>query len=407
MESSRWQWDPSRQQYYHVDVRTREYVFQDGSRLPLRVAASYGATTSGPQSLTEGLSALQLEYPGARTVNPYPFPQQEPQSLTRALGDSPAAVPSNPGDGQKQLVSAAQRYGISEAAPGRLGTPVARQSFLEPMNGDLYQNYRVRKHGFFCIGRVFLVLWVEPAGGSVNSSSTSLVLGQGQHNERVFSKVRRFVVIREGNTYCSAVPITTYGGQGVAKRGVAKDEHAIIYTGREPPSLAPQEMPGRTEMAMRPIAIRVVPDDKAETLDPYSRIDFGKVHTIQHNIKVRPFGKVHASSMIALHAQFQQVWTNSASGQPKATGSQSSKGAQVDESTRDPRRTPGTQTGSSRVASGNSVLAEEDMEDEDGFQSDPNGSEHHSDDDDDEEDEDEDAYYTEARGGLTPPHGFR
>jgi hypothetical protein len=125
---------------------------------------------------------------------------------------------------------------------------------------------------------------------------------------RVFSKIRRFVVIREGDSYCNALPINTYAGRGVAKHGIAKSEHAIIYTGRTPPRVRTDEAPKRGETGMQSIPIRVDADSFDELLDPMSRIDFGGVTKIQHNIRVKPLGIVNSTSMAALQHQFKVVW---------------------------------------------------------------------------------------------------
>ncbi|KAK6401681.1 hypothetical protein LTR95_019160, partial [Oleoguttula sp. CCFEE 5521] len=103
-------------------------------------------------------------------------------------------------------------------------------------------------------------------------------------------------------------PINTYNGRGVSKPGVIKSDHAIIYSGRKCPDPDPAERPARGEAGMRPAAIRVDPDDKVTKLDPMSRIDFGKVHTVEHNVKVKPFGNVHEGSRIDLERQFDSVW---------------------------------------------------------------------------------------------------
>ena len=58
---------------------------------------------------------------------------------------------------------------------------------------------------------------------------------------------------------------------------------------------------------MRPQSIRVVPDVRDEKLDPMSRIDFGKPHTIHHNLKVRAFGMVGEKSTNDLLNQFKAV----------------------------------------------------------------------------------------------------
>ena len=178
---------------------------------------------------------------------------------------------------------------------------------------QLFDSFRRREtpRKFFTVGKVFLVLWVEPAGES-NTLVTNLEPGTsfGRFGERVFSKVRRFVVVREGENYCSALPIASYGHQGVGKRGVKKSEHSIIYTSKVPPDPLPAELPERGDQGMRPQPIRVDTDDPSDKLDGVSRLDYGKVHTIQHNIKVKSFGKVNPKSMNALIHQFGNVWSS-------------------------------------------------------------------------------------------------
>ena len=71
---------------------------------------------------------------------------------------------------------------------------------------------------------------------------------------------------------------------------------------------SPDEAPERGEDGLLPQAIRVDPDDLSEKLDPRSRIDFGEVYTIEHNVKVRSLGTVNPSSMQALLYQFESVW---------------------------------------------------------------------------------------------------
>lgn len=151
-------------------------------------------------------------------------------------------------------------------------------------------------------------------------------LGSGVFGERIHQKVRRFVVVREADQFCTALyvdeellmvlfgcladktsPIGTYGGKGVSKDRVKKSDHAIIYSGRQPPQPVDNEMPKRGERGMRPNAIRVDPDEREDKLDPMSRIDFGKPHTVHHNLKVRSFGMVNGRSREQLLSQFKAV----------------------------------------------------------------------------------------------------
>ena len=59
---------------------------------------------------------------------------------------------------------------------------------------------------------------------------------------------------------------------------------------------------------MRNMSIRIVPDDKSFSLDPISRLNFGKVYTIDYSVKVKSIGMVHRTSMRHLLYQFRDVW---------------------------------------------------------------------------------------------------
>ena len=102
-------------------------------------------------------------------------------------------------------------------------------------------------------------------------------------------------------------PVMTYSHQGVAKRGVKKSDHAIIHTGKWAPEATPAEVATSGKDGMLPHAIQV-DSDRAEQLHAMSRIDFGKVYTIEHNVKVCNFGRVNPASMSALRTQFGIVW---------------------------------------------------------------------------------------------------
>ncbi|GAB7326385.1 hypothetical protein MBLNU13_g10413t1 [Cladosporium sp. NU13] len=224
---------------------------------------------------------------------------------------------------------------IQTAAPEIVTPPevlaegiIARSKLLGTGSGDsekLDSSFIIRPGRFFSIGRVFKILWAEPAGANTTAITRNTfenVLGQ-----RVHAKVRRFVVIREGFNYCCALPIATYGGQGVAKAGVVKSEHGIIYTGRIAPSPTEAEFVTRAnEERMRSEPIQVDPDSPLDRLDPMSRINFATISTVQHNVKVRNVGKVNRGSMRILNQHFQNVWQFATA---TASGSRNYQGQQV------------------------------------------------------------------------------
>lgn len=151
---------------------------------------------------------------------------------------------------------------------------------------------RIASHSwnnFFIPGRVFKMLWTEPAGQlnpgkSRGSSHFSVVY----LNENAYSEIRRFVVIRNKNNFSQCIPIQTYREQGATKANLIVRDHAIIYTGGvgDP---APTRFAGEEEMITTPLRIRAKGN---EYLTPASRINFGKPYAVEHNVKVVEIGMV-------------------------------------------------------------------------------------------------------------------
>jgi hypothetical protein len=96
-------------------------------------------------------------------------------------------------------------------------------------------------------------------------------------------------------------PIHTYGGRGTAKRDIIVEKHAVIYTGNNPPALLPNE-PAQRLLEKTPIRV----DPEGHFLHKASRINFGKVHTLEHNRKVLPVGRVCSEHMNNLFTYYRQ-----------------------------------------------------------------------------------------------------
>jgi hypothetical protein len=99
--------------------------------------------------------------------------------------------------------------------------------------------------------------------------------------------------------YYSAV--STHSGRGSPKAN--KNEHGIIYTGRSPSDTG-------NERGMQPIAIKVNPDEHGASLDTRSRLNYGKLYNVEHNIKVKHFGSLSPDNLKALLGQFMDVFTS-------------------------------------------------------------------------------------------------
>jgi hypothetical protein len=166
---------------------------------------------------------------------------------------------------------------------------------------------------FFKMGRVFKVLWTEPAGAATAADpEKSLFLSQVGFGQMSFTKFRRFIVVRERLHSCLCLPIYTYGGQGAAKPGVRPQNHAVVFVEGGPrPVPAPNEMPGKE-------AVPIILENQKETLEPMSRIDFSRVYTVEHNLRVLKIGRISPNHL----ASFDNAFVESTFG-PKSNSSAS------------------------------------------------------------------------------------
>jgi hypothetical protein len=151
---------------------------------------------------------------------------------------------------------------------------------------------------YFKLGRVFMTLWAEPKGS--HPSSDEGVQVESDHAKTVFREIRHFVVVRAKAGHCLCVPISTYGGQGTLKHTTqpAQDHAVIVVFGDEP-----QLQPGERELTKQPLKV-ICEDPTLQKLHPASRINFGKVYTIEYNIRVRTFGRIATESLPLLQKYF-------------------------------------------------------------------------------------------------------
>jgi hypothetical protein len=83
----------------------------------------------------------------------------------------------------------------------------------------------------------------------------------------------------------------TYGGRGTSKPGIEASSHAIAYMS----NYHPARLASETGMTKQPICIDPAGPD--QNLDQLSRINFARVYTVEHSLKVKNIGQVAASSM--------------------------------------------------------------------------------------------------------------
>ncbi len=146
------------------------------------------------------------------------------------------------------------------------------------------------------------------------------------HGQPVHQTIRRFVIVARDkghHSQCLSVAILfqvdrelkhsyrqilTYSGQGTTKPGLKNarshgkvTDHAIIYTGDTPPD----PLDGET-LALEPI--QLIPNTERDKLAIESRINYAKIYTVEHNVKVLFVGKIAPSSQRRLVEDFDYIW---------------------------------------------------------------------------------------------------
>ncbi|KAM5437156.1 hypothetical protein MferCBS31731_005573 [Microsporum ferrugineum] len=147
---------------------------------------------------------------------------------------------------------------------------------------------------------VLSVLWAQPAGDtSVPHDRNNPYFYATRLGQEVHANIRRMVVVK--NEQGCSWAINTYGERGLLKRGIDLNTHAAVYMrGSEPAPNDPTRVPGLPPIMINPYSPR-------EQLHSKSYLNFGKVFTVDHNIKVKPVGHVSEESM----RTFRRAWRRS------------------------------------------------------------------------------------------------
>ncbi|KAF9640771.1 hypothetical protein BFW01_g12577 [Lasiodiplodia theobromae] len=263
MSAPEWQWDASHQAWYYWDPVQNRYVWQT-------------QTNNEEENQDNNVVLTTVE-------------EGTPEQVT-----DPRALQSG--------IIAHKRVG-------------ARAGDAEGLDRRFVRHYPGRD--FYKVGRVFKILWPEPAG----NWHEGVTFVTGAYGEQIYNKIRWFVVIREGQDCCTCLPIQTYNKQGVAKPGVIKPEHSVAYTVDTYPYVPDWEDPRREMLSPIPI----IPIDPAQNkMHPMSRLNYAKVYTVEHNVKTLDFGYVPPDMVANLQQNFLTVLQGPPSPSSRRTASSGS-----------------------------------------------------------------------------------
>ncbi|KAI0889582.1 uncharacterized protein GGS22DRAFT_148648 [Annulohypoxylon maeteangense] len=167
--------------------------------------------------------------------------------------------------------------------------------------------YQVHKQSEFQFGRVFKILWSE--------KTDAKTLGVKYRSaSKFYVGFRRFIIVateKEGHSTC--VPILTYERRGCTKTGVNPKTHGIVYSvSGNPGEREPRLLKGEPELGFPPIKVDGYKDD--EPLPKESRVNYAKLITIEHNVKVFFIGFIPKLDFDKVIRATNECWVNNMRG---------------------------------------------------------------------------------------------
>ncbi|OTA63161.1 hypothetical protein K449DRAFT_443657 [Hypoxylon sp. EC38] len=140
--------------------------------------------------------------------------------------------------------------------------------------------YHVHLNTDFQPGRVFKILWSEPTPARYSEAKDGI-------SSKFYVGFRRFIIVatddEAGHSTC--IPILTYERRGCTKSGVNPNTHGIIYSlPNHSEKGEPSLLKGEPKLGFPPIRVVGYMDEKP--LPKESRVNYAKLVTIEHNVKV-------------------------------------------------------------------------------------------------------------------------
>ncbi|OTA67684.1 hypothetical protein K449DRAFT_181688 [Hypoxylon sp. EC38] len=191
--------------------------------------------------------------------------------------------------------------------------PAPAYNYIQGTPGDeeiLDSRYKVERSTRFQPGEVFKILWSEPLGQVGQAGPDDPISDVTKRRTAAGSKFyigyRRFIIVTTDESHHSTcVPILTYDRRGCLKKGVRASKHGIIYTAGSKP---PKPLKGEPQLGFAPVALQVYTD--GEMLAKESRVNYSKLVTIEHNVKVFFIGSIAPQDFEIVRYAVEECWNN-------------------------------------------------------------------------------------------------
>ncbi|KAI1133857.1 hypothetical protein F5Y05DRAFT_277179 [Hypoxylon sp. FL0543] len=274
--------EPEITQSYDNDAEYQEALRRSRSNY-------YGTQGAGEPSYSTSSAdtAASSSWPPAVDPNAYDLNVMDGEDVPTPRGGSPVQVTTIP---------SAPAYNYIHGTPGE-------EEVLD-------SRYKVERSTRFQPGEVFKILWSEPLGqvsqAGPDDPISDLTKRRTPGGSKFYIGYRRFIIVTTDESHHSTcVPILTYDRRGCLKKGVRASKHGIIYTAGSKP---PKPLKNEPTLGFQPVALQVYTD--GETLAKESRVNYSKLVTIEHNVKVFFIGSIAPQDFEIVRYAVEDCWNN-------------------------------------------------------------------------------------------------
>ena len=287
------------------------YVGQDSAQANTTRYPSTQATFSGQSSLSYHTDTFRQD--STRAIDRQdPFVQLqgfESMNISGSTQSPPVGVHPVVSPRPQENLLMSTPSGNTQAGNAIPLSKVSGTSTVGPPD-TLDPRYFVHDSNFYRVGRVFSVVWHEPHGDTASNvsrytyTSAQKPVTVGLHGQKIYSTIRRMVVVRYGRGYSVCIQINTYAGRGLLKFKNSPDDvkaHSIIYMTGTTANYLPTE----PITQKRPIAVDRT--QQGVKLDPASRLCYSRPHTVEHNVKSMEIGVVPQECLSDLLRYYKEI----------------------------------------------------------------------------------------------------